>query len=105
MNPINRSNIYYRNATMGEIEDVEFTVPGTQTNLHVSFRQDRPLEKRGLGGYLLLLEDEFQRHISTSGDGWLLPEDDPYKKDWPGSYSGTLRLISWLIGVCKVFTS
>ena len=68
------------------------------------FRQDRPLEKKSLGGYLLLIQDELQAHLSTSGDGWLLPEGDPYKRDWPGSYSGTaLRLISWLIGVCKGF--
>lgn len=101
-NPV--SDSYHRNTTIGEIEDVEYTVPGTQTTLHVSFREDRPLHRRSMGGYLLLIQDEVQAHINASGDGWLLPEDDPYQRKWPGSYSGTLNLISQLIGVCKDFT-
>ncbi|CAD6576633.1 MAG: hypothetical protein ASARMPREDX12_007954 [Alectoria sarmentosa] len=69
-----------------EIEDVEYTVPGTQTTLHFSFREDRPLHRRSIGGYLLLMQDEVQVHINASGDGWLLPEDDPYQRKWPGFY-------------------
>lgn len=103
--PTPRSDIYYRNTTGGEIQDVEYSVPGTQTTLHMSFRQDRPLHRRSLGGYLLLMQDEVQGHINASGDGWLLPEDDPYRRDWPGPCSGTLNLIFGLIGLCKVFTS
>lgn len=75
-----------RNTTIGEIEDVEYNVPGTQTTLHMSFRQNRPIERRSLGGFLLLMRDEIQAHISASGDGPLLPEDDPYRRDWPGFY-------------------
>lgn len=58
----------------------------------MSFRQDRPLHRRSLGGYLLLMQDQIQAHIDTSGDGWLLPQDDPYQRDWPSSSSRTLNL-------------
>lgn len=75
-----------RNTTVGEIEDVEYHVPGTQTTLHMSFRQDRPLHRKSLGGYLLIMQDQVQAHISASGDGWLLPKDDPYRRDWPDFY-------------------
>lgn len=85
INPI-PSDICDRNTTIGEIEDVEYNVPGTQTTLHMSFRQNRPIERRSLGGFLLLMRDEIQAHISASGDGPLLPEDDPYRRDWPGFY-------------------
>lgn len=50
----------------------------------MSFRQDRPLDRKSLGGFLLLMRDEVQTHISESGDGSLLPQDDPYRRDWPG---------------------
>lgn len=102
INPI-PSDICDRNTTIGEIEDVEYNVPGTQTTLHMSFRQNRPIERRSLGGFLLLMRDEIQAHISASGDGPLLPEDDPYRRDWPGLYLATLNLIPSLIGAWKGF--
>lgn len=71
---------------MGKIEDVEYLVPGTQTALRISFREDRPLQRRDLGAYLLLIQDQIRAHISASGDGWLLPADDPYRRQWPGMY-------------------
>ena len=58
----------------------------------MTFRQDRPLHRRSLGGYLLLMQDQIVAHINTSGDGWLLPQDDPYKRDWPSSSPRTLNL-------------
>lgn len=78
---------------MGDIEDVDYTVPGTQTTLYMSFRQDRPLHRRVIGGYLLLMLEHVQAQIITLGDGRLLPEDDPYQRNWPGSYSEPLNLI------------
>ncbi|KAM0795523.1 hypothetical protein BDR22DRAFT_894065 [Usnea florida] len=84
--PFLHSDIYYRNITLQDIEDVEYTVPGTDTTLHMTFRQDRPLQRRSLGGYLILMQDQIEEHISTSHDSWLLPADDPYKRNWPGFY-------------------
>ena len=92
--------MFHRNTTVGDIKDVEYTVPGTQTTLHISFRQDRPLHRRAFGGYLLLMRDEVQAHLSASGDGWLLPADDPYKRNWTGPYPEALNLIAWLIDGC-----
>lgn len=75
-----------RNTTVGEIQDVEYNVPGTQTTLHMSFREDRRFHRRSLGGYLLLVQDQIEAHINESGDGWLLPQDDPYRRNWQGFY-------------------
>ena len=91
--PFLHFDIYYRNITVQDIEDVEYTVPGTDTTLHMTFRQDRPLQRRSLGGYLILMQNQIEVHISTSHDGWLLPADDPYKRNWPGSCSGALKSV------------
>ena len=91
--PSFHSDIYYRIITLQDIEEVEYTVPGTDTTLQIAFRQDRPMQRRSLGGYLVLMQDQIQEHISTSGDGWLLPADDPFGRSWPGSCSGTLKSI------------
>ena len=88
-----------RNTTTGEIKHVEYAVPGTETTVHMRFRQDRPLLRKSLGGFLLLIQDEFLAHINAFGDGRLLPQDDPYLRNWPGSFFERLRSISWLISV------
>ena len=88
--PIPLSDLFFSKPTAGEIEDIEYTVPGTQTTLHISFRQDRPLHTSNLGAYFVLMLDQIQAHIDASGDTWLLPADDPYRRRWPGPYSGML---------------
>ena len=78
--------IHSRNTTTAtNIDDIVYHVPDTRTTIHIRFRQDRPLEKRGLGGFLLLMVDQVEAHITAAGDGWLLPQDDPFVRDWPGS--------------------
>ena len=82
--PIPASDTCSRNTTIGAIENVEYKVPGTEITLRMSFRRDRPIERKAMGGFLLLMRDQVQAHISASGDGSLLPQDDPYRRNWPG---------------------
>ena len=61
------SDVCSRNITLRVVEDVEYTVPGTRTTLHMRFVPDRLLHRRRLRNYVLPMYDQVQAHFNATG--------------------------------------
>lgn len=50
-------------------DDLTYLVPGTTTTLQLHFRLDRPIDRKLLGGYMLLMQDEIRTKTAALGPG------------------------------------
>ena len=60
-----------------------YHIPATRTTLHLDLLA-QPVEYQLLKRVLTRMSAQLREYMNAHGDGWLLPEDDPYTVSLPG---------------------